>query len=124
MFNGLKVAAGRQGFAPIPDEPKAGDSSEGSCGERAARAGLQIFLEADGLALGRELDRHHNGPRPVGSRVPTRSCIVPDQPFGDVTRDSDVVAAWVGLASEDVGESLSGALHDPPASRHCSQANY
>ena len=96
---------------------------EVSCGKRSARAGLQVFLEKDGLVLGREFDRHDNGPRPVSSCVPARSRVVPRQPFGHVTRDPDVVAARVRLASEDVDEPLSSALHDSPVSRPRSAAN-
>ena len=54
--------------------------------ERAARAGLQILLEANGVAFSREFNRNHDRPRPMFQREPGRSTIVPIQSLVDVGR--------------------------------------
>lgn len=79
--------------------------------ERAARPGLQVLLEADGLSLAAELHGHNHGPWAVRLRVAARTEVVPLEARVDVVRDTDVVAAWIYVASENVDNALLDAVH-------------
>ena len=89
--------------------------------ERAARAGLQILLEANGVAFSREFNRNHDRPRPMFQREPGRSAIMPVQSFVDVAGDPDIVSGGIGLTPKYVHEPPSDSTHALTATQNRSQ---
>jgi hypothetical protein len=79
--------------------------------ERSARTGFQVSLEANGVSFIAEFHRHHDGPGPVQEGVTRGTIVVPVQAAGDVVCDSDVVSRRVGIAPQDVDDSLLDSVH-------------
>ena len=81
-------------------------------GKGAARSGFQIALESQRLLLGSKLDRHHQGPRSIGARIATRTCVVPNEPRCGITGDTDIVTDWICLATKNVNAASFCSSHD------------
>jgi hypothetical protein len=79
--------------------------------EGAARAGLQVALEAQCFLLARELDGDDWRPGPMRSGLPARAVIVPFETILDVARHADVVTLVVDVAPQDVDEALPDSSH-------------
>ena len=86
-------------------------ATEMSFRESAARAGLQVPLEAQRLLLGREFDHDRQGPRAVFDGVAARTVVVPLQPIVDVARQADVMTLRVAVATEYIDEPLADSAH-------------
>jgi hypothetical protein len=100
--------------APMADELDSASiltATEVPFREGAARAGLQVALEAQRLLLGRELEDDHQGPRAVLGGMSAGTVVVPLQPIADVARCPDVVALGFDVASKDVDEALADPTH-------------
>jgi hypothetical protein len=74
--------------------------------EGAARAGLQIALEAEGARLISELNDDVNPPRSARSSVRTVALVVTSQSCFDIRREPDIEVWTVICVSQNVDESL------------------
>ena len=90
---------------------------EVSLRECPAGPGLEVLLEAHGLAFRRELDDDQPGPWSVVGRVPARSVVVPLKPAGHIARHAGVVTIGIAVTAKDVDEALADSAHAEVACR-------
>jgi hypothetical protein len=87
--------------------------------ECAARAGLQITLEARRHRSVGKLHRDENAPGALSTSVPRWTLVVPPKSVLNAASTADIVTRRIPLTSEDVDEALAGAFHDKaPAAFH------
>ena len=89
----------------------ADNGSEMALRKGPSGARLQILLKTNRCFLSRELHRDDERPGPMMNGMTRRTAVVPFQPIADVRCDPDVVSRRIGVAAEDVDDSLLEAMH-------------
>src|SRR5687767_13228541 len=81
-------------------------------GKCPARTRLQVLFETACPFLGGEFNRDDEGPWTVVDRVTRWPTVVPLEPRIDVVRDTDIMTRRIGVAADDVNETLREPVHD------------
>ena len=84
----------------------AGSLFEMTLREGAARAGLQVALEAQGREFIGEVESYHHFPRSVACRMRAPTRVVRGEPSVHVVREADVRPMWFRDAPKDVDDVL------------------